>query len=76
MVGATSAAAVWYLSEVGEQRWLWLAGGLTFISVWPWTLLVMMPDISKLHEEDVLKKEGMCTCITGGTLQEFPGIHC
>lgn len=60
MVGATSAAAVWYLSEVGEQRWLWLAGGLTFISVWPWTLLAMMPDISKLHEEDVLKKEGMC----------------
>ncbi|XP_011432643.1 uncharacterized protein LOC128158398 [Crassostrea angulata] len=58
MVGATSAAAVWYLSEVGEQRWLWLAGGLTFISVWPWTLLAMMPDISKLHEEDVLKKEG------------------
>ena len=58
VVGASSAAAVWYLSEGGEYRWVWLVGGLTLITVWPWTLLVMMPDIKKLHESDVIKKEG------------------
>ncbi|XP_061179116.1 uncharacterized protein LOC133187733 [Saccostrea echinata] len=58
ILGSTSAAAVWYFSNASDHRWLWLAGGLTFISVWPWTLLVMIPDINRLLDESVLERKG------------------
>ncbi|XP_048743556.1 uncharacterized protein LOC125656973 [Ostrea edulis] len=57
LIGSTSAVAVWYHSE-SEYRCLWLAAGLVFISVWPYTLVAMIPDINTLHEEDILDKKG------------------
>jgi hypothetical protein len=36
-----------------------LVGSGVFLSVWPWTMAVMMSDIKKNLEEDVMQTAGM-----------------
>lgn len=57
-LGALAGATVYYLDEESDNRLLWLVGAGVFISVWPWTLIVMIPDINKNLQDDVLETAG------------------
>ena len=58
MTGVTAGLVVYFMSEGGQYRYLWLASALSFMAGLPWTKLVMMPDIQKLKESDVLERKG------------------
>ncbi|XP_061179117.1 uncharacterized protein LOC133187734 [Saccostrea echinata] len=58
VLGTASGLTVYYFTDRGQYRYLWLAGALTLLSGMPWTKLVMMPDINKLKEEDILERKG------------------
>nr|XP_022299895.1 uncharacterized protein LOC111108362 [Crassostrea virginica] len=44
--------------EPSQYRWLWFGSAAALIAVVPWTFIVMMPDIKRLLEDDVVEKEG------------------
>lgn len=56
----TSAATsiVVGINEPSQYRWLWFGGAAALLAVVPWTFIVMMPDIKRLLEDDVIEKEG------------------
>lgn len=54
----TTGCLVYYLDEDSDRRMLWLVGSGIMISVWPWTLLAMKPDINKLLKDDVIETAG------------------
>ncbi|XP_060578701.1 uncharacterized protein LOC132735729 [Ruditapes philippinarum] len=56
--GSLTGACVYYLDEDSDTRLLWLVGSGVFLSVWPWTMAVMMSDIKKNLEEDVMQTAG------------------
>ncbi|XP_052810382.1 uncharacterized protein LOC128238464 isoform X2 [Mya arenaria] len=58
LIGAAAATGAWYLEENADRRLPWLLGAGLFITVWPWTLLVMIPDINRNLDENVLKNRG------------------
>ena len=58
MVGCSAGGLVYYLDKDSDNRVLWLIGSGLIISVWPWTLLAMMPDIKKLSKDDVIETAG------------------
>lgn len=57
-MSVASGLAVYFLSEKGEYRCLWLAGALSMLSALPWTRFIMMPDINQLKEKDILERKG------------------
>lgn len=58
VLSVASGLAVYFLSEKGEYRCLWLAGALSMLSALPWTRFIMMPDINQLKEKDILERKG------------------
>lgn len=57
-LGSSCAAAVYYLDTESSSRKLWLLGSGVFITIWPYTALVMLPDIYKNLKDDVLETRG------------------
>jgi ornithine cyclodeaminase/alanine dehydrogenase-like protein (mu-crystallin family) len=45
---SVSGAAVYLLDE-SDNRNLWIIGSGVMASIFPWTMIVMMPDIKKLY---------------------------
>lgn len=67
-MSVASGLAVYFLSEKGEYRFLWLAGALSMLSALPWTRFVMMPDINQLKEKDILDRKGKKLNPTNNTI--------
>ncbi|XP_061178763.1 uncharacterized protein LOC133187416 [Saccostrea echinata] len=55
---SAAAAVLVGLHEQSKYRWLWFGSAAAIIAVVPWTFIVMMPDIKRLLEDDVIDKEG------------------
>ncbi|XP_045168647.2 uncharacterized protein LOC123531604 [Mercenaria mercenaria] len=58
VLGALAGAGAYYLDKDSDTRSLWLVGSSIFICVWPWTVIVMLPDIKKNLQDDVIKTAG------------------
>lgn len=46
------------INEQSKYRWLWFGSAAAIFAVIPWTYIVMMPDIKRLLDDDVMDKEG------------------
>lgn len=57
VLGTAAGLGAYYMDE-GEKRMLWLIGSGIFGTVFPYTLLVMMPDIKKNLDDDVIETAG------------------
>ncbi|KAL5006800.1 hypothetical protein ScPMuIL_015606 [Solemya velum] len=59
LVFASSAPALAvYCLDGSDNRKLWAVGAGVFLLAWPWTLIVMISDIKKGLEDDVIDKRG------------------
>ena len=58
MATVASGAAVYLLDE-SDNRNLWILGSGLMASIFPWTMIVMMPDIKRLLEDNVVRDQGM-----------------
>ncbi|KAJ8314069.1 hypothetical protein KUTeg_008630, partial [Tegillarca granosa] len=47
-----------YIYDDSEYRMLWAIGAGAVSTIWPWTMLVMLPDIKKLLKDDVIQERG------------------
>lgn len=57
-LGSTAGVAVYYMESENQHRALWLIGAGVLFSIWPWTLLVMVPDIKENLKDDVFETKG------------------
>jgi len=57
MATVASGAAVYLLDE-SDNRNLWILGSGLMASIFPWTMIVMMPDIKRLLEDNVVRERG------------------
>lgn len=57
-LGSTAGVAVYYMDSENQHRVLWLIGAGVFFTIWPWTLLVMVPDIKENLKDDVFETKG------------------
>ncbi|OWF39514.1 hypothetical protein KP79_PYT11120 [Mizuhopecten yessoensis] len=57
MASIVTGSAVSYLDDT-DNRWYWLAGAGAMLSVIPFTIFVMLPDMNKLLKDDVIEQRG------------------
>ena len=57
MATVVSGAAVYLLDE-SDNRNLWIIGSGVMASIFPWTMIVMMPDIKRLLKDNVVREQG------------------
>ncbi|KAL4222858.1 hypothetical protein ACF0H5_018898 [Mactra antiquata] len=57
VAGTIAGLGAFYLDE-SDRRMLWLAGSGVFLSIFPYTLIFMFPDIKKNLADDVMETAG------------------
>ena len=57
MATVVSGTAVYLLDE-SDNRNLWMIGSGLMASIFPWTMIVMMPDINRLLKDNVVREQG------------------